>query len=238
MNKPIVELIDVDKTFTVHHQNGVVLSVLKHVNLSVSQGECLVLDGPSGMGKSTVLKLIYGNYRASQGQIVLSPPNARAVDITQAPPRTVIELRHHFMGYVSQFLRIIPRVSALEIVAESLIEDQEMNGTDRDQSLDKAKDMLSQLNIPMNLWNLPPATFSGGEQQRINIARNLIKRKPVLLLDEPTASLDKVNTQIVVDLIQQVIHQGTAVIGIFHDPVLAKALATQRLDMTQFREFI
>ncbi len=141
------------------------------------------------------------------------------------------------MGYVSQFLRIIPRVSALEIVAESLIEDLDRSGMDWDQSLDKAKDVLSQLNIPMNLWNLPPATFSGGEQQRINIARNLIKRKPVLLLDEPTASLDKVNTQIVVDLIQQVLHQGTAVIGIFHDPELAKALATQRLDMTQFREF-
>ena len=237
MNKPIVELIDVDKTFTVHNQNGVVLSVLKHVNLSVSEGECLVLDGPSGMGKSTVLKLIYGNYRASQGQIGLSPHNGLAVDITQAPPRTVIELRNNFMGYVSQFLRIIPRVSALEIVAESLIEDLDRSGMDWDQSLDKAKDVLSQLNIPMNLWNLPPATFSGGEQQRINIARNLIKRKPVLLLDEPTASLDKVNTQIVVDLIQQVLHQGTAVIGIFHDPELAKALATQRLDMTQFREF-
>jgi len=238
MNKPIVELIEVNKTFTIHNQNGVVLSVLKNVNLSISKGECLVLDGPSGMGKSTVLKLIYGNYKSSSGQIILSPLSGLPIDITQAQPRTVIDLRSHFMGYVSQFLRIIPRVSALEIVAESLIEDHATGDVNWTDSLDKAKEILTKLNIPMKLWNLPPATFSGGEQQRINIARNLIKNKPVLLLDEPTASLDKVNTQIVIDLILQKLQQGTAVVGIFHDPELSKTLATRRLDMTQFRESI
>ena len=238
MNKPIVELIDVNKTFTVHNQNGLILPVLKNLNLSISKGECLVLDGPSGMGKSTVLKLIYGNYKTSSGQIILSPPNCLPIDITQTEPRTVIDLRANFLGYVSQFLRVIPRVSALEIVADSLIEDQAMGDVGRTESLDKAKEILTKLNIPVNLWSLPPATFSGGEQQRINIARNLIKNKPVLLLDEPTASLDRINTQIVIDLILQALHQGTAVIGIFHDPELSKALATKRLDMTQFHEFL
>jgi len=182
--------------------------------------------------------LIYGNYKTSSGQIILSPPNCLPIDITQTEPRTVIDLRANFLGYVSQFLRVIPRVSALEIVADSLIEDQSVGDVGRTESLDKAKEILTKLNIPVNLWSLPPATFSGGEQQRINIARNLIKNKPVLLLDEPTASLDRINTQIVIDLILQALHQGTAVIGIFHDPELSKALATKRLDMTQFHEYL
>jgi len=231
----MIELTDVEKTFTVHSQNGVQLHVLQGVNLNVKAGECLVLDGPSGMGKSTILKMIYGNYLASKGRILVTPPKALPIEVGKATPREIIELRENFMAYVSQFLRVVPRVSALDIVAESLLKESNKFTTEWNLAQEQSKEMLSKLNIPMSLWSLPPATFSGGEQQRVNIARNLVKQKPILLLDEPTASLDKRNSKIVIDLFLQALERGAAIIGIFHDPETANIIATKRLDMSQFR---
>lgn len=236
MNPPILQMKGVSKCFTLHHQNGVELSVLRHVDLSVSSGECVVLDGPSGMGKSTLLKMIYANYRTNAGSIVVQPPGGAAVDVTQAEPRALVQLRRDAIGYVSQFLRVIPRVSALDVVAEPLAEDAGNDVAAIEAAREQARQWLARLRIPERLWHLPPATFSGGEQQRINIARNMIKPKPLLLLDEPTASLDAANTETVIGLIRDAVERGAALIGIFHDAKVGAAVATRRVNVAEFRE--
>lgn len=241
MTPPTLCLESVSKRFTLHHQNHASLPVLDNVDLHVAPGECVVLDGPSGMGKSTLLKLVYANYRASSGRISVRTASGEVVDVTQAEPRTVVRLRQDTMGYVSQFLRVIPRVPALDIVAEPLaqVQAQAVGGTDPDAAMEAAREQarlwLARLRIPQSLWHLPPATFSGGEQQRINIARNLIKPRPLLLLDEPTASLDAANTQTVVQLIHEARARGAAIIGIFHDARVGQAVATRTVNVAQFR---
>ncbi len=233
MNTAALQFQGVSKCFTLHHQHGAELRVLEAVNLSVAPGECVVLDGPSGMGKSTLLKLAYANYRASSGRIIVHAPQREAIDVTSATPRTLVQMRRHTMGYVSQFLRVIPRVSALDVVAEPLLEDA-LDDATRDAARENARQWLERLRIPERLWQLPPATFSGGEQQRINIARNMIKPLPVLLLDEPTASLDAANTQTVIELIREAVARGAAVMGIFHDAHVGEAVATRRVNVAEF----
>jgi alpha-D-ribose 1-methylphosphonate 5-triphosphate synthase subunit PhnL len=235
MTPPILQLQGVAKRFTLHHQNGAELPVLDHVDLSVSAGECVVLDGPSGMGKSTLLKLIYANYRASAGRITVQPQGAAALDVTSASARELVQMRRDTTGYVSQFLRVIPRVSAIDVVAEPLAEDAGEDPLKLAQAREQARAWLARLRIPQNLWHLPPATFSGGEQQRINIARNMIKPRPLLLLDEPTASLDPANTQTVIELIQEAVARGAALVGIFHDARVGDAVATRRVNVADFR---
>ena len=231
----MLHMKQVSKRFTLHHQHGAQLQVLHNVNLSVAGGECVVLDGPSGMGKSTLLKLIYANYRATSGQIQVRQTDGTYLDLTEATPRQLVSMRRDTVGYVSQFLRVIPRVSALDVVAESLVEDAADQADAIEAARAQARDWLTRLRIPERLWPLPPATFSGGEQQRVNIARNMIKPRSVLLLDEPTASLDAANTQTVMDLIQETVARGTAVVGIFHDAHVGQAVATRRIDVAQFR---
>jgi alpha-D-ribose 1-methylphosphonate 5-triphosphate synthase subunit PhnL len=231
----MLQMKQVSKRFTLHHQNGAQLQVLDRVNFSVGPGECVVLDGPSGMGKSTLLKLIYANYRATSGHIEVRQVNGSVLDLTQASPRELVRMRRDTVGYVSQFLRVIPRVSALDVVAEPLIEDAADQPEAIEVAREQARVWLTRLRIPERLWHLPPATFSGGEQQRINIARNMIKPRPILLLDEPTASLDAANTQTVIDLIREAVSRGAALVGIFHDAHVGAAVATRRVDVAQFR---
>lgn len=232
---PILQLCGVAKRFTLHHQNGIELPVLAHVDLAVQLGECVVLDGPSGMGKSTLLKMIYANYRANAGSITVRAVDGALVDVTQATPRALVQLRRDTVGYVSQFLRVIPRVSALDVVAEPLAEDAGDNTAGVEAARETARQWLTRLRIPERLWHLPPATFSGGEQQRINIARNMIKPKPLLLLDEPTASLDAANTETVIAMIREAVERGAALVGIFHDAHVGAAVATRRVNVGDFR---
>ena len=231
----MLQMNQVSKRFTLHHQHGAQLQVLNNVDMSVDAGECVVLDGPSGMGKSTLIKLIYANYRATSGQIEVLQADGSVLELTQASPRELVRMRRDTVGYVSQFLRVIPRVSALDVVAEALIDDAADQADAIEAARESARVWLTRLRIPERLWPLPPATFSGGEQQRINIARNMIKPRPILLLDEPTASLDSANTQTVIDLIQEAVARGTAVVGIFHDAHVGQAVATRRIDVAQFR---
>ena len=231
----MLQMKQVSKRFTLHHQHGAELQVLHHVDLSVAAGEGVVLDGPSGMGKSTLLKLIYANYRASSGRIEVRQTDGQVLELTQATPRELVRMRRDVVGYVSQFLRVIPRVSALDVVAESLIEDAANDADALEAARASARVWLTRLRIPEHLWSLPPATFSGGEQQRVNIARNLIKPRPIVLLDEPTASLDAANTNTVIELIQEAVARGAAVVGIFHDAHVGQAVATRRIDVAQFR---
>ncbi len=229
MDAPILELSGVAKTFLLHLRGGAHLDVVRDVSFAVRPGECAVLGGPSGAGKSSVLKMIFGNYRCDEGSILLRDGD-RTVDVATATPHEVLGLRRRVMGYVSQFLRVIPRVGALDIVADAAAED----GTAPDDARERARELLALLAIPERLWALPPATFSGGEQQRVNIARGLAARRPLLLLDEPTASLDAANRATVVDLIRARKAEGVAIVGIFHDGDVREAVADRTIDVTRF----
>jgi alpha-D-ribose 1-methylphosphonate 5-triphosphate synthase subunit PhnL len=208
------------KRFTLHVQGGAVIEALHDVDLAVGQGECVALHGPSGSGKSTLLRSLYANYQPSRGKILVRHGEGY-VDMASSAPRLVLAVRRETMAYVSQFLRVIPRVSALNLVTEPLLD----LGAGEREALDRAKSLLTRLNIPERLWGLAPATFSGGEQQRVNLARGFCACKPVLLLDEPTASLDAANRNVVVDLILEAKAQGQAVVGIFHDEPVRDAVA-------------
>ena len=228
--QPMLQMNKLSKQFLLHLQNSTALTVLQNFNLTLSPGECVRLSGPSGMGKSTILKLAYGNYRASAGEILVRDTDGQYIDMTQASARAVLHLRAHSMGYVSQFLRVIPRVAAIDIVAEPLLENS-LDLVSREQAREQATHWLTRLRIPEALWQLPPATFSGGEQQRINLARSFIKPRPLLLLDEPTASLDPVNTQTVIEMIIQARAQGVAILGIFHDDTVAQDVVSRTVSM-------
>ena len=221
-SQPALRVFDLAKSFTIHAQGGLSLPVLRDVSLAVSPGECLALVGPSGAGKSTLLRSLYGNYRADSGSIRVRQDD-EWTELVDAEPRAVLDVRHRTMGFVSQFLRVIPRVSAVDVVAEPL----RRRGTDPAEARQRAEFLLAMLGIPARLWALPPATFSGGEQQRVNIARSLIVDYPILLLDEPTASLDAANRDGVVELICQRRDAGAAIVGIFHDTDVRDAVATR-----------
>jgi alpha-D-ribose 1-methylphosphonate 5-triphosphate synthase subunit PhnL len=217
---------ELTKSFTLHEQGGMVLPVLKDVSLDVEAGECVVLRGPSGSGKSTLLRSMYANYKPQSGRVEIRHDGAW-IDILSAPPRLVLEVRKRTLGYVSQFLRVIPRVPALDVVAEPL----RSLGVDAASARVRAADLLKRLNIPERLWSLAPATFSGGEQQRINIARGFIAQSPIMLLDEPTASLDADNRSAVLELIEAARGRGTAIIGIFHDEAVSRRVGTRVFDV-------
>ncbi len=227
----LIETISLSKTFTLHARGGLQLPVFAGIDLTVGPGECLALTGHSGSGKSSLLRCLYGNYGASSG-LVRIRHQGRWLTLSHAQPRDVVDVRRHTLGYVSQFLRVIPRVSTLDIVAEPL----RRLGVSADLARAQAAHWLTRLNLHERLWPLPPATFSGGEQQRVNIAHGLIARLPVLLLDEPTASLDADNRGVVVKLIREARARGAAVVGIFHDDEVREAVATRCLDVEQYRQ--
>jgi alpha-D-ribose 1-methylphosphonate 5-triphosphate synthase subunit PhnL len=199
------------------------------VGFPVMPGECAVLAGPSGAGKSSILKMIFGSYRCDRGQILVRQGTQR-IDVTTASPRQILALRKDTVGYVSQFLRAVPRVPTLDVVAEPLV----ARGTSRDAARKKAAELLRRLNIPGPLWGLPPATFSGGEQQRVNIARGFLPDFPVLLLDEPTASLDAANCEVVMELIVERKRRGAAIVAIVYDRNVRDRIADTVIDMTGF----
>ncbi|HML13195.1 MAG TPA: phosphonate C-P lyase system protein PhnL, partial [Xanthobacteraceae bacterium] len=227
--RPLLQLTGVAKTFAMHLQDGIRLPVVAGVAFDVEAGECVALAGPSGAGKSSVLKMIFGNYRCDAGEILVRHNGGR-VDVARADPRQILELRRTTIGYVSQFLRAVPRVPAIDVVAEPLIG----AGTPREQARTRAGDLLARLNVPERLWMLPPATFSGGEQQRVNIARGFLPELPILLLDEPTASLDGTNRTVVMELINEKKTCGTAIASIVHDADVRARTADRLIDIAQF----
>ena len=219
------DLQDVSKSFTLHNQGGAVIEVLSDASLSVAPGECVALTGASGAGKSTLMRMLYGNYRTQSGRLMVG-----GVDLATAQPREVIRLRREVLGYVSQFLRVVPRVPTVDVVAEPLL----ALGTDADEARKRAAALLEKLNIPRALWSLSPTTFSGGEQQRVNIARGFVHPYPALLLDEPTASLDARNRDVVLTLIEDAKARGAAIIGIFHDEAARDRVCDRQIDVSAF----
>lgn len=211
---------NLSKTFVLHNQHAAVLPVLRDASFEVSAGECVVLDGHSGSGKSTLLRSLYANYQPESGHIWLRHQQ-QWIDLVTAPARQILAVRRDTIGWVSQFLRVIPRISTLEVVMQPLLE----RGVEREICAARARQLLSRLNVPERLWTLAPSTFSGGEQQRVNIARGFIADYPVLLLDEPTASLDSTNSAAVVQLIEEARQRGAAIVGIFHDKAVRDRVA-------------
>ncbi|WP_454625576.1 phosphonate C-P lyase system protein PhnL [Bradyrhizobium cenepequi] len=225
----MIEISNAAKAFTMHLQGGVELPVVSDVSFHVEPGECVVLAGPSGAGKSSILKMIFGNYRCDTGRIDIRH-QGKVIDVASAEPRQILSVRRATIGYVSQFLRAVPRVPTLDVVAEPLVAD----GTPRTEARDKAGVLLRRLNIPERLWRLPPSTFSGGEQQRVNIARGFVSDLPILLLDEPTASLDAANRAVVVELIGEKKRRGVAMVAIVHDDEIRHLIADRIVDVTSF----
>jgi alpha-D-ribose 1-methylphosphonate 5-triphosphate synthase subunit PhnL len=225
----MIDIAEAGKTFTMHLQGGIELPVVRGVTFHVEPGECVVLSGPSGAGKSSILKMIFGNYRCDTGRIGIRHQGA-VVDLATAEPRQVLNVRRATIGYVSQFLRAVPRVATLDVVAEPLM----VSGMPRPEARARAGALLRRLNIPERLWRLPPATFSGGEQQRVNIARGFISDLPILLLDEPTASLDAANRAVVVELVAEKKRRGVAMVAIVHDDEIRHLIADRIVDVTGF----
>ena len=221
----MIRIENLSKSFTLHNQGGAVITVMRDAELTVAPGECVALTGMSGAGKSTLMRMIYGNYLAASGTILVG-----GLDVARAEPREILRLRRETLGYVSQFLRVVPRVPTLEVVAEPLL----AVGTGREAALDRARDLLARLRIPQTLWPLSPTTFSGGEQQRVNIARGFAHAYPAMLLDEPTASLDPSNRETVLDLIEEAKARGAAIVGIFHDAEARARVADREIDVSRF----
>ena len=218
----MIQIKNLNKSFQLYNQNDTNINVFKNINFRVNKGEVVALTGNSGTGKSTLLKLIYGSYVISRGDVLISDINIR-----KSPPRDILKLRKNKLGYVSQFLRVVPRVPTIDVVIEPLLD----IGCEKKIALKKAQEILERLNIPKNLWNLSPLTFSGGEQQRVNIARGFVHNYPYLLLDEPTASLDQNNKNVVLDLIEKAKLNGSAIIGIFHDEAARNKVATREVNL-------
>ncbi len=233
----------VDKCFTLHLRDSLKLPVLDGMDLQVHAGECVALVGPSGRGKSTLMKCLYGSYAVDAGEMWLQPAAGARVDLAKAGARQILSLRRRELAYVSQFLHALPRQPALDVVAERILEadpaDPEADADPLDDTpylamleaaRERARALLARLNIPVALWDLPPATFSGGEQQRVNVARGFVVPSTLLLLDEPTASLDAANRRVVVELIREAKAGGAAVVGIFHDEEVRDVAADRRID--------
>ena len=221
----MIAVENLSKSFKLHNQGGAVIPVMEGAALNVAPGECVALTGSSGAGKSTLMRMLYGNYLAASGQILIGE-----VDVAKAAPRVILQLRRETLGYVSQFLRVVPRVSTLDVVSEPL----RATGTKAKDARAAAQNLLERLNIPQALWSLSPTTFSGGEQQRVNIARGFIYPYPALLLDEPTASLDARNRETVLTLIREAKARGAAIVGIFHDEAARADVCDREIDVTGF----
>jgi alpha-D-ribose 1-methylphosphonate 5-triphosphate synthase subunit PhnL len=230
MNNLAINVGGLGKRFRLHTQGDIEIEVFRGLDFQVRFGECVALHGPSGCGKSTLLRALYANYTVGEGGIRICHRDGW-VDMAAAEPRAILSVRRHTMGYVSQFLRVIPRVPSLDIVAEPL----RLRGIDTREARARAGDMLARLNVPERLWALAPATFSGGEQQRVNIARGFIAEMPILLLDEPTAALDAANRAIVAELILERKAAGTAIVGIFHDVEIRHLVCNRIFEIEHFK---
>lgn len=226
----MIRVENVTKTFVLHNQGGATLSVLRDVQLDIEKGEAVVLSGPSGAGKSTLLRILFANYKPSCGRVLVRH-DSDVVNIAAAPAHVVLDVRRHTLGWVSQFLRVIPRVSTIDLVCEPM----RARGIDHATARKRAAAMLERVNMPSRLWPLAPQTFSGGEQQRVNIARSFVDPPPILLLDEPTASLDAANRDTVLELVTEARCGGATIVGIFHDEALRARIATRTIDIGRFK---
>ena len=225
--EPILSVESFSKHFTLHEQSKVIPSS-SDVNFDVYAGKLTALIGPTGAGKSSVLKGIFRTYLPSSGRMIYHAANGHNLDLSLADEHQILALRNTEIAFVTQFLHALPRQATEDVVAQPLYQ----RGVNRALARQKAREILEQLNIPERLWAVPPATFSGGEKQRVNLARGLIAKPRLLLLDEPTASLDPATTDRVVEMIKSMKAEGTAMLAIFHHPDLVDRLADKVVTLT------
>jgi alpha-D-ribose 1-methylphosphonate 5-triphosphate synthase subunit PhnL len=217
---PLLDVSGLSKSFYVHEQEKLIPSSAE-VRLKVFPGSLTALTGPTGSGKSTVLKSIFRTYLPSRGRILYRTAEGQLLDLTRIDEHAMIGLRKGEIRIVTQFLQFLPRQQTLDVVAAPLYK----QGLPREDGRQKARRLLQRLGIPERLWTLPPSTFSGGERQRVNLARGIISRPRLLLLDEPTASLDETTTLEVTRIIQEAKSWGTGILAVFHDMSLVQCLA-------------
>jgi alpha-D-ribose 1-methylphosphonate 5-triphosphate synthase subunit PhnL len=223
----IVEVNQLSKTFELHILHDKMITALHDIEFTIAEGEIIGLTGKSGSGKSSLMKCLYRTYLATGGEILYTSSDGRTIDLVKASDHEIIALRRSEIRYCSQFLSVIPRVSAIDVVAEPLTRTEK----NRDLARERAKDLLEALGLPTALWDAFPVTFSGGEQQRINVARAIIARPRLLLIDEPTASLDARTKDVVIGLIRDLKQEGTSVLCISHDEYTLERLADRRLHL-------
>ena len=223
---PILRVQAYSKYFELHEQ-GKIIPSSHAVELEVYAGKLTALIGPTGAGKSSVLKGIYRTYLPSSGRLLYRNVDNQEVDLAQLDEHQVLELRRTDISYVTQFLHALPRQACEDVVAQPLLQ----RGMEKNQARDRARETLAALNLPEQLWGISPATFSGGEKQRVNLARGLVSRPRLLLLDEPTASLDPATTERVVQLIATLKQENVAILAIFHQPELVKRMADSIVEL-------
>ena len=227
-HRAVIRCESLSKTFVIHVRGGTRLQAFRDVSFTAEKGTFLGIRGPSGSGKSSLLKCLYRTYVPSSGEIWYTDAGRETRNLAAADEHTILRLRRQEIGYVSQFFPVIPRVSALDTIANGMV----ARGFPREESTARARDLLGRLSIPRPLWDMFPSTFSGGEKQRINIIHAVIAQPRLLLLDEPTASLDPDSAREAVSLILELKNQGTAMIGVFHDAALLSRLSDQVVEMS------
>jgi alpha-D-ribose 1-methylphosphonate 5-triphosphate synthase subunit PhnL len=220
------------KTFRLHMRGGAEIDAFRDVSFTVAGGEFLGVSGASGSGKSSLLKCLYRTYLPTAGFLWYTDQIGDVIDLAAADDHTVIGLRRQEIGYISQFFPVIPRVSALDTIVNGMVS----RGFPREESAELARELLGRLGIHPSLWDMFPSTFSGGEKQRINIINAVISRPRLLLLDEPTASLDAASAAEAVSLIRELREEGTTMIGVFHDRTLLASLSDSRLELASERQ--
>ena len=215
----ILEIEGLSKSFTLHHL-GKRIQAVRRVNLRVREGEFVGITGKSGGGKSTGLRCIYRTCQPREGTILYRSRAYGPIDLAKASERKIIDLRKREIGYVSQFLNVMPRTTAKELVRQAMVE----MGRNAESAEAEAERLLEHFELDPALWNSYPSTFSGGEKLRLNIARAMAKRPRLLLLDEPTASLDEASKKKVKVLIEKLMEEGATILGIFHDLKFMRSL--------------
>jgi len=226
MIPPVLQVEGYGKLFQIHEQNKLIPSS-HNVSFTVRAGEMTALIGPTGAGKSSVLKGIYRSYLPSTGRILYRTALGHELDLVLASEHQILELRRHEISFVTQFLHCLPRQATLDVVAQPLFS----IGTAREEARQRAAELLSAMKLPERLWSVSPATFSGGERQRVNLARGFITKPRLLLLDEPTASLDPATAECVIGIIERLKTEGTAMLAIFHHPETTRRLADQVVEL-------
>jgi alpha-D-ribose 1-methylphosphonate 5-triphosphate synthase subunit PhnL len=208
----ILRIDNLSKDFYLHNP-GLEIKSCHAINLTLNKGEFIGIVGLSGAGKSTILKCINRSFLPTQGAIWYESEAFGRINLAAATEREILHLRRTEIGYVSQFLNVMPRTTAKEHVMNALID----MGADTGSAEADAKEMLSYFKLPDSLWDIYPTTLSGGERLRLNLAHAMVKKPRLLMLDEPTASLDSKTKILVRDMLQKLKGMETSMIGIFHD---------------------
>jgi len=216
----ILDIDAVSKTFEMHVLDGKTVPGLADVSFSVNEGEFVAIVGESGSGKSSLLKCIHRTYEPTNGTIRFRTENGE-IDLANCSDRDVLAVRGSELGYASQFLDEIPRVPAVDVVARPMWE----QGTDREAARERARELLAALSLPADLFDAYPATFSGGERQRVNFARAIGPQPRLLLLDEPTSALDPETRASALELLDSYLPTSTTMIGVFHNYEVVQRIA-------------